>query len=272
MDFLEWLFEKSPDENTPPPRVTPPVAAVPPWVIDDKFEEPNTYSLELEPVFAIIDYQDANGNDTRRRITMRTLSTGPRAPLLTAICHERRALRHFRTDRIGAFIDGDTGEVTLAPKFFLEIMDIDLGDFGSKPEDIAASTAAKIRDRLRPALSILTATARADDFLHPAEMDVIVKYVQDEIAELTESGDFSDEVPNAAYKALPSLLSKMRPQRSSLHGYLESVATYRNPRASRFLNAIEDLIIADGVVVPEEIELLRSIGLEVEKIDQCGNT
>ncbi|WP_366937254.1 WYL domain-containing protein [Elioraea sp.] len=58
-------------------------------------------------------YEDAAGNETERHVTVRRiLGDNPNAPEYVAgVCHMRRALRHFRLDRILELTDHETGEV-----------------------------------------------------------------------------------------------------------------------------------------------------------------
>ena len=68
----------------------------------------------------LIDYVDAEGEATRRAITVVGFGSGHFAPAFMAYCHLRQAMRLFRVDRIEAVIDDD-GEVHEdIPTFFRE--------------------------------------------------------------------------------------------------------------------------------------------------------
>ncbi len=69
--------------------------------------EPLTLSL-------FIRYRNAAGEQSQRRITVRHVTGNPPTNLL-AFCHERRAARSFRIDRISEIIDPETGEVIDTP-------------------------------------------------------------------------------------------------------------------------------------------------------------
>lgn len=267
--LMDWLFDKTPDESTPPPFVKPRVTPLPSDADDPEYMRATPTSEVrtelLDEVFTVIDYEDSEGNETRRRITLRKLSTGPYAPMLQAICHERRSLRTFRCDRILNFIDPTTGEVFTASKFFGEIMGLNLREFEPGEEQESLNQAKIIRDALRPALSILISAARADDQLHPKEMEAIIKYIHEELKEIGLERGIDPEITQPVEESIKKTVTLMRPQRSSLRGYLDRMASCRESRVNRFLNAVGEVVGADGVVVPEEEEFLAGLGLLIEK-------
>lgn len=267
--LMEWLFDKTPDESTPPPVVKPPVTPLTVDADDPEYMHANptddVRTEILDEVFTVIDYEDSEGNETRRRITLRKLSTGPYAPMLQAICHERKSLRTFRCDRILGFIDPDTGEVSTASAFFDEIMGLDLRDFEPGKGQKSLNQARIIRDALRPALSILVSAARADDHLHAREMDAIIKYIREELKEIGLERGIDPEITQSVAEDLKKTVSLMRPQRSSLRGYLGTMVSCRESRVNRFLNAVGEVVEADGILVPKEEEFLAGLGLLIEK-------
>ncbi|MBF9042979.1 hypothetical protein HKCCE4037_06555 [Rhodobacterales bacterium HKCCE4037] len=217
--------------------------------------------ITLEPVFTVIDYCDAQGAKTRRRITMRSLAPAKAAPILHATCHERSAARAFRTDRIEWFLDDD-GVATRPEDFFRDIMGIALHDIGtSMPlQDPALDAARAIREALRPELSILVAVARADHDFHIEELDVIHDYAERRVFELVDDGILPTDPDMATLDQLGRLIAKMRPTREALTGYLDSVLAGRNGvQGIRFVNTLERVIAADGVLDPAEAEILEDL-------------
>jgi hypothetical protein len=101
-------------------------------------------------------YEAASGEVSERRITVRQLVGNP-PQMLLAWCHERKAPRNFRFDRIVEAIDPETGEVYDVAR---------LGEMLSRdmiPVDLA----------LRRAINILVFLARCDGHEHPREWEAI---------------------------------------------------------------------------------------------------
>ena len=263
MSVLTWLLGKTPDDTDPAPTITLPETArqvAPPAPETEdiaELEEPDEDgNIELEAVFCIIDYEDANGVQTRRRITLRKASRGPHAPILSAVCHERRALRHFRCDRIECFIE-ETGEVINPVDFFRETLAIDLASLAPLVDE-ANQNARAIRDFLRPPLSLLVAVARSDGDFHPEELDEICQYAEKELMCKTSETRF----PNVTIDDLDSLtilIRKMRPGKSSISGYYQKTLEMADERLERFAEALQRLVMADGRLAYEEEEILEEL-------------
>ncbi len=262
MNLLDWLFGRAPSEKTPAPMPSAP-AAQPRGIApetEDSTEELRAPDgdgrIELDEVYTVIDYTDAQGRESRRRITLRKIATGSNGPILSAICHERRALRHFRIDRIGCFIDPEDGEVMSPDTFLRDVLSIDVKALGGPDEALAA--ACVLRETLRPALSILVLAARADGEFHEEELDVICRYAECEAEALADEG--RTEAPDlATLDALTDLVARMRPSAESLRCHLDRVFHWQGDRARRFERALADVIRADGEIDAAEELLLDDI-------------
>ena len=220
---------------------------------------------DLEPVYTVIDYRDASGQETRRRITMLSLYPGPKAPMLTATCHERKAYRSFRCDRIQWFLEPD-GEAIRPDNFFRDTMGIDLADIpvttpaNARPSRKAPppelDTARKIREKLRPTLSILIAAARADDELHAEELDVIYCFAEDAAIEMAAAGRLPAHPTIEVLNHLNRSIAKMRPQGHTVASHLKKVLNLPQADYQRFAAALDAVIDADGhVALGEELFL-----------------
>lgn len=262
--LTDWLFDKTPSETDDAPEIPEHLRAsghLP--EVDDGFEA-ITEPIDLEEVYTIMDYRDSTGAFTRRRVTFRKISPGPHAPLLQAICHERRAVRCFRCDRIEGFIE-DTGEVISCADFFLSIMDIDLTKFqntaGNKVAT-ALSEARRIRDELRPPLSILVALARSDDLFAQEELNVICDWVRDAAPEV-ELAAHPGETPTIT--ELRPIIRRLRPTRQSLGYHLSKMGSMGlldpGPQRDRFETALNQVLWADGKIAEGEKIMLRELGL-----------
>jgi len=270
MGVLRWLFGGVPDVDTPVPAIKPtaPRKSLPPPNPendrDDVIEAKETVSeIDLDEVFAAIEYEDASGNITRRRITMQKLVRGSSAPMLKAICHERHAVRNFRTDRIQCFITAD-GEIIETEVFFRDMLGVNLSDIGP---DQALETARYLRDRLRAPLSILMAAALSDGELHPKELDVIERFAENHIMWMKQTGRLvrgwdnpvEVNVTAANLGLLKGMIANMRPQRKSLKNYLIQVFEFDTETFERFIGALEDVISADDVLHPDELAFLAEM-------------
>ena len=277
MLLLRWLAGRAPAVKTPPPAL-PQIEArphVPQPASDDDHtemitaEEPNAKAqADLEPVYCIIDYCDAEGNKTRRRITLVKICTGPNAPMLTAICHERRAIRTFRCDRIECFIS-DVGEVIETDTFFRETMFLNIADFypaGKGPgQEVdpahaeALQTAKAVREALKYQLRLLVTAARCDEVLHPAELDVICRYIEDEIEQPYIAERSGRYVTIEALNQLTVIMSRSRPYRESLPTTINAISQLDDDQLERLTSALRDVILADGKIAPEETMLISEL-------------
>ncbi len=149
------LFGRGLDDAPPPP----PDIRVAVQADDDPEDIPGEQAIEesrsdppdLPDVAGInfaIDYLDSRGRASTRRVTLhRFRMTSKGALLLYARCHERRAERSFRVDRIQSVIDLD-GEVRDCGPFFSEALDIDLDELRGlaeqgKPAPISTTSAGE---------------------------------------------------------------------------------------------------------------------------------
>ncbi len=260
----DWLFDKTPGiDDAPPPH--PQMDGQPIISEDDEWLETPTDSYDLEEVYTLIDYRDSKGNQTRRRITLRKVARGPHAPILTAICHERRAVRAFRCDRIEGFIEDD-GEVIDCNRFFRDMMMIDLNYLSHREKaaptiPTALSVARQIRNDFRAPLSILVALARSDESFISEELDVICGFAET-MAPTLHSSAHPGEV--SAMTELRPLIRRMRPSRESLDGYLHKVRSVTSNDPSfreAFEDAMNDVLWADGRVAEGERRLINELGL-----------
>ena len=264
--LTDWLFERTPSVADPGldlPAHLVKAGYLPDPNEPDEFTDPIREKIQLEEVFTVIDYTDSLGNLTRRRVTCRSIEPVTNGFMLTAICHERRAVRSFRIDRIDCFIDPD-GEAMSPLDFFEICMGIPPGSF-AKPERVPESLGAAraIRDELRAPLSILVAFARADHDFIADELDAICDFVEQVVPEVKTTphpGDLS------IIDALRPIINNMRPSRESLAGYMADVRLRAETDADfrdKIENAISAVISADGHLSTGEARLLEKLGVAV---------
>jgi hypothetical protein len=187
----------------------------------------------LEPMYMMIEYTDAKGTMSRRRITTQSAEDKPTGPILWAFCHERNAMRCFRIDRISSIIDQD-GVVEEAQPFFAEVLgDADFEVKSGEPKlrrapkstdtsTLSAYTAA--RRRLTPALTLLVAAARSDDYLHPGEMEWILRFCEREAVACCDNGTLVAMPTPDDFDKLERTLRRLRPTRDEVNAALDALA------------------------------------------------
>lgn len=279
MFFLKWLFDRTPAAD----HEAPPIGdgrTFRPTVLTDASDAPEVFGHDdhpgdrrclLEPYFAMIEYIDTNGTRTRRRITMRALDDRDGTLYLLATCHERKAARTFRLDRIQCVISQD-GEVEDAAQWFSETLTHyqwtaaprrppKAPDVSPKAPDVSPYTA--LRREITPALTILIASARSDDYLHPREVASILHYAEDEAFHLRNAGLLPGNPEAEAFAKLERTVLRLRPTQEDLTAAFRSLAAWDGQRAARLAPALTATAVADGQIDDIEqsvIDELRAIG------------
>lgn len=121
----------------------------------------------------MIEYEDGEGRQSRRRITIRQF-VGGTPGRIDAICLERQAVRTFRLDRIKSIIDRYGEVFEPASKYFESKLGIKAPDLFAPSKSEAYRL--KIMSVVGPGLHLLTAIAAADRFLHAEEQEAIMRY------------------------------------------------------------------------------------------------
>jgi tellurite resistance protein len=263
MSLLAWLTTRAPDIDTPPP---PRFTAINVDLgglteAEDNEIAPDSDPIdvyELDEMLCMIDYCSASGETSRRRITLRKIARGPHAPILSAICHERRAFRQFRCDRIECFIEPD-GEVVSCKDFFRDRVLVDLDLFAPNSATLAIPLARQIRDTLRAPLSLLVTAAHSDGEFHPEELDAICQYIEAEIFSSERCANLSGDVTIEVLDQMTDLVRHMRPQRESIDGYLRKVLDFAPEDVMRFSRALEHVVVADGRFHRDERDFLEEL-------------
>lgn len=276
MGLLDLLLRRTPRATDPAPEIfttrpSSPIAG------DDEPQATGAKRFILEPYFLMIEYRDARGQVTQRRITTRTVVEQDGVRYLQAECHERHALRSFRLDRIVCFISQD-GEVEDAQAWFAEILPISevvldakrlvmfSGDGPNAPPRQAKptiSTYTTLRRELAAPLTLLIASARSDEFLHPQEVRRILHFAEDEAALLRDAGRLPGNLEADDFDKLERTLRRLRPTREDVVAAIEGLLTLDLSRKRHLAHALAGTATADGRVDDIEQELLdefRSMG------------
>lgn len=281
MGFLSWLKGKTPTEaDTVEIRVFEPpdffVSVNPNEDEQNEFAEAGQEDtvedakahvrFDLEPMFLVIDYRDAAGNFSRRRITTRWLEKRGSNNYVGAICHERQAHRTFRLDRIEGLIDDD-GVVEEATPFFEDVVAGDLGyeiDRKAKKvsERMSSTTASPytlLRRELKPAIVVLSAAARVDSLLHPEEVDRIMVFTETEAEFLKKEGVINELPGLEGFNKFGRLVKRLRPTQHELDEALKVISAWPTERLQRLMNGVVSVVQADGIVLDCEFSFVTEI-------------
>lgn len=259
-----WLGGK-PSIEDPAPDIP---NFVPGPVLDDSpddYDEHDDDEVE-EPIFIGIKYRATDGAFSSRRITFRRIvrSEGGSASLM-AFCHERRAPRRFRCDRIEYFFDSH-GEIIEPDDFWREI-GVDLASLPISPKPAPRPRTAATeaipgvrRPTVKTEINMLAGLSRCDGVMHPAEVEAILLYYVDRLE------DGGEMLSPETIEALRARVSRMRPTREAIALATEKLfigPTRLEPSArARLLRAAHAVANADGVLKTEEFEFLAAVEAE----------
>lgn len=277
MGVLDWLLLRSSGPESVVPAIPLPsggIAPLPAEARDDEEDEgddaeilsgrPLAVAMPLGDLFCAIEYADAVGGFARRRVTLKTCRVATGGPVLGAICHERRAYRTFRLDRIRCVIDAD-GEIH-APGVWLQAMaGVRLDGLQAAPGAVEVEQARALRQALGPELAILVTAARSDRQFHIAELDMIEQFAEREVSRLLREGDLQGEFGVGAFDQLRPIIGGMRPGRDTIWTAMRAVSRRRAARRDRLGQALRQVIEADGRVHPAERAMLAEFEAEMAR-------
>ncbi|MBV7408185.1 WYL domain-containing protein [Maritimibacter sp. DP1N21-5] len=265
------LFERTPRLEDPSPQITLRGVLLAPDDDPEPPQGPERKILSLEPYYWMIEYRDSKGQVTRRHVTMRTIEEYDGNHILRAYCHERKAMRSFRTDRVICLIDQD-GEIEDATSWFADILEDTDFQITTKPySDIAATRKSAVpaapsispytvlRRDLTPALDILIAAARSDDILHEGEIDRILRYAEDEACVMRDNGSLHGDLEAAMFAKLERTIRRIRPTREDVDRSLATLANWEPIRLGRLANALRQSVKADGQIDDIEAALVEEL-------------
>lgn len=285
MRFFSWLFSHTPTETDPPPEVmitltihdrperiifTPDSVALTradaaesalPQTVQDAAPPAHEAVLvmdgdsrDLGDAFCLIEYEAANGERTRRRISMRSLKRGNGVIFLNAYCMERRAMRQFRVDRITGMITED-GEI-LDPAAYFALQGVPLR-VQTEAEAFTADCAARALKEMRPGLVMLAAVARADRKVDLREVDAVEVYAERELLALSREGVLDVPASLEVIAAMTGDIALMRPMVPTLRAQALRICDWSEARFARLRRAMQDVIVADGRILPSEMNLVE---------------
>lgn len=177
-----WLRTKLPVESAgyEPRRAAPSAPAgrtpkVPKSIMDDDSEDFGDGPPIRLPLSLFIEYVDANGGASARRISVRNLRYSKGRVAINSFCHEREEPRCFISDRVQSAEDCETGEVIRDPADWFLTAYMEHPDGSGFLQKRDADTAAQAERRAyQDALLVLVYVAKADGRMEKPERAVIL--------------------------------------------------------------------------------------------------
>lgn len=270
--FVQALILRAPGADTPPPPIRirgaandHSIAIILPATDDAEIsvslqDGPPRQRYILEPYFWMIEYEDGKGDLSRRRVTMRHIEEDRGKLYLGAICHERHAYRSFRIDRIRCLIDQD-GAVADPGPIFEELMAVSDTELRTpRPNPLQSMRPhTKLRKALEPALTLLCASARSDDYLHPAELERILLFIEGEASHMVRDATLKSMPDDHGFRVIETLVRETRPTKDDIAAAFNSVCNWEAHRLTRLFRALAATASADGRVDDVESALARDL-------------
>lgn len=228
---------------------------------------------DLRGISFAIEYTDAGGRETTRRITLHDLrQAADGRTYLQCFCHECREQRTFRFDRIRSIIDLDevfhepanffqnelrtpiqlTSPVRPTPSAPRETRPMSLSSTDFDNPGIAQRRVARDGARL------LAALARSDGIMHAAEIEVIIDYIAECAGRHGIATEREDRLALAAY------LKRQRPSADTLDECLARLARASAEEQRLFLRSAIALAEADGQRDTTEVTMLFDLQRRLE--------
>lgn len=127
------------------------------------------------------DYEDADGEPSRRRIEIRRVQRSHGHTYLQSFCHERRAFRAFRLDRIVGCHDPETGEVLDIHECLAAVPEerVRMSAVLRKDTILSSETdQAAIVNRCHDGVKVLQFLSRCDGHVHENERALIIDFMR----------------------------------------------------------------------------------------------
>lgn len=226
--------------------------------VDDDLEADAEYLGDAEGQSFMIEYVDSGGRPSTRRISVYGLSLGRAGiPLLTAKCHERRATRQFRVDRIKCCIDYGGEVFDDVPAFLSGNFGMSVVAASRKTDGTESARWSDILDRVRDDATILAAMAKADGEVHRLEVDAAVRH----LAHISEMSGFM--LSEADVIRLAQYFDRLRPSPDRVAKALGHLVDQEPSVIRRLLINAVAVLNADGLRHPAELLLLNELALEL---------
>ncbi|WP_181180091.1 WYL domain-containing protein [Mesorhizobium sp. B2-1-3A] len=226
--------------------------------VDEPIERDIEHLGEAEGQSFMIEYVDSGGRQSSRRISVYGLAMGSAGiPLLTARCHERKATRQFRVDRIRCCIDY-SGEIhDDVATFLFDNFGMSLSLASRKADAVAEARWRDILNLIRDDAVVLAAMSQSDGTVHSTEVDVATRH----LASAVERTDIF--LTPAEIDLISAHFQRLRPSGRSIGASLDNIAGLGARHVTRLLRAALAVLDADGKRHSAEVELLNRLCVEL---------
>ena len=210
----------------------------------------------------VMEYRDAAGNESMRRITVNSTEDG----YVNAWCHERDAYRTFRTDRVIslATLDGEVFDN------LDDMLGIDAGYRESfEPETLLEQRIYYWRDDphtgqfyiawddILPEIILLRAIARIDGKAHSKENLVLIDYVAKRFLE------FKHELSEKQLAIMKRKVRSLYPEKYEVREAVPQLNSLTQNEIKSFLRCCKEIIAADGKIMKSEVTLFEKLGTDI---------
>lgn len=231
---------------------------------DDEIDNGGERSIGGEML--VLDYRDAAGFDSRRRITVDSFD----GTYIRAWCYERSAHRKFRVDRVVslATIDGEVLENLddiLMDTNANALVRVIFGKMGAEEHEAwRAQLPNQISFnehwlKLMPQLLLLIAVARSDGGTHVKENIAIVEYMK-------RSFDQSKhELTDRQAKIAARRIEGYFPEEFEIAAAVPALRGLTKAALKTFMACCKSVILADGKMAPEQIKFLKRLSDDIRK-------
>ena len=252
MRIIDLLFRRV--ESRPLPEPHGPVVLPPE---DEEQEEEGGLLGYAEGQTFMIEYRDAKGALSRRRITVIDIRRGTSGvPCLVARCHERKAMRMFRVDRIASCIDYDGQVFDDVPAFLQEMLG--MAPQAARAREAAGSRWPRVREIIAPDAVLLSAMCAADGTISAAEAEQATVY----LARVAERA-LADMLSPDEIGSVETYLRRLRPGYDAIARAIDRLRGRGRDDILALLRAAVSIMDADGRRHPEEIALVNTIAEEL---------
>jgi hypothetical protein len=244
-DILFQLVHAKPGPSAPKfPRN---IEAILPGADADPLPAPNEIEVAVHIGQALgIEYRDSAEACSRRIVTVMRVKPGPESLLAVSWCYMRAAYRSFRTDRITALIDLETGIVESdgadIENAFSILMQSRIGD--------GYETTRRAIEKAGPGMNILRYLSRCDGRVHPAETQAILSYLDSIAVDLNLV--INEQIARR-------LVSRMHVTTDMFHRSVDRLSRLEPIAAQRLALAVRRLVDADDWLSPEETACLIEV-------------
>lgn len=228
---------------------------------DDADEEIGLEEVGVaEGQYFIIEYRDGRGRVSTRRVTVWGIVEGAGGiPKLQCRCHERKATRTFRVDRIRACIDLDGEIFDDVPAFLAETFGMD-PRFATRKID-AGAVWPDIRACIKPYATLLSALSQCDGEMLPDEVAAAVDHC------CAVADDAGHSVDREARERMSAYIRRQRPTHESVRDACRHLAEEPPRSIHAFLLAAVRVMDSDGHRHDEERRLLNDLSVELTGVE-----